>query len=236
MKRLLSTAGLLLVLATLWSMAGCKKDYFVDGGLAEAHFDGSIYAYLEAKPYWFDTVTYIIERAGMKNRMETGEITFFSPTDDAVKVVMDDLNAYRYTNVEDSVHLEDIDPVVWRYFLSMYILQGKFMAKDFARVDPTHSTAYPGIDYITSEGFVVNIGLLYNDYKGVKSVGARIIRLTDITEDPDHFQNNPAVTVMSSDIQPTNGILHVLNNNNVLGFQSGRFVQMAEQYLLLSGK
>ncbi len=235
MKGFQSLLKVYILLAITLAIASCKKDYFVDGGLSDPHYDGSIYDYLKAKPYWFDTVTYIIEQAGMKELLENDTVTFFSPTDDAVKAAMESLNAYRYDNVEDSVYLEDIDPEVWRYFLSMYILKGRFLAKDFARVDPDNIYAYSGIDYITSEGFIVNIGLLYQDYKGVQDVGARIIRLTDITADPDHFRNCPAVTVMTSDIQPKNGVLHVLNNNYVLGFQADRFVQMAEQYLLLGG-
>lgn len=236
MKRfqLLTQLGYLLV--GLLILASCNKDYFEDGGTSKADYEGSIYDYLEANPYWFDTLTYIIDRAGMAEKLQEDTITFFAPTDDAIKRVMESLNDYRYRRVEDSVHLEDIDPEVWKYFISMHILDGKFKAEDFARVDPDNIYAYSGIDYFTSEGFIVNIGLVYEDYKGVKAVGARIIRLTDITADPNHFINCPSVTVMTSDIQPENGILHILNNNYVLGFETDRFVQMAEQYLLMSGQ
>lgn len=237
MKRFKLLCNLGFPLIFLLIMASCQKqeDYFKDGGLSDPHYEGSIYDYLNENPYWFDTVTYIIEQAGMADMLDGDTVTFFSPTDDAVRVAMDALNAYRYSHVEDSVYLEDIGPEVWRYFLSMHLLKGKFLAKNFARVDPDNVYAYPGIDYFTSEGFIVNIGLIYEDYKGVRDVGPRIIRLTDITADPEHFRNCPSVTVMSSDIQPRNGVLHVLNNSYALGFQVDRFVQMAEQYLLLNG-
>ncbi len=225
----------LLLLGCIVFASCSKKDYFKDGGLSDSQYQGNIYDYLSSNPYWFDTITYIIDRSGMTDVFKKDSITFFAPTDDAVKRVMERLNDYRYTHVEDSVRLQDIDPEVWKYFLSMHILKGRFMAKDFARVDPDNVNAYPGIDYFTSEGFIVNIGRVYQDYKGVQDVGARIIRLTDITSDPDHFKDCPSVTVMTSDIQASNGILHVLNVNYVLGFQSDRFVQMAEQYLLLDG-
>jgi len=233
--RLFYYIGFLLMLVTIVTSCQKKEDYFKDGGISKANYDGSIYDYLKSHPYWFDTVTYIIDQAGMREMFEEDTITFFSPTDDAVEVAMEALNDYRYTHVEDSVHIEDIDPHIWRYFLSMHVLKGKFLAKDFARVDPDNIYAYPGIDYFTSEGFIVNIGLVYGDYKGVKDVAARIIRLTDITADPEHFRNCPSVTVMTSDIQPQNGVLHVLNNSYALGFQVDRFVNMAEQYLLLNG-
>ena len=222
-------AGFLLV--TVLLLNACKKDYYIDGGQADPHYNGSIYDYLKNQPYWFDTVTYIIERAGMKEMLQNDEVTFFSPTDDAVKTVMQSLNDYRYRNVKDSAHLEDIDPEVWRYFLSMYVLKGKYLAKQFARVDPVNIYAYPGINYVMEGGYVLNIGLIYQNYNGVEAVGARIIRLTDITYDPQNFQNNPSIRIATSDIQPKNGVLHVLNNSHVFGFRGGNFVRMADQYL-----
>ncbi len=227
--KLWPVAGMLLLVILLFN--ACKKDYYVDGGVADPRYDGSIYDYLKNNPYWFDTVTYIIDRAGMKEMLQNDEVTFFSPTDDAVKVVMDELNEYRYYNVKDSVHLEDIDPQVWKYFLSMYVLKGKYLAKQFARVDPVNIYAYPGINYVMENGYVLNIGLIYQNYNNVEAVGPRIIRLTDITYDPQNFQNNPSIQVSTSDIQPRNGVLHVLNNSHALGFRIGTFILTAEQYL-----
>lgn len=228
MKRLhLITA----VLLTTLLLNACKKDYYVDGGLADPHYNGSIYDYLVNTPYWFDTISYIIDRAGMKEILQRDTLTFFSPTDDAVKVVMNALNEYRYYNVQDSVHLQDIDPEVWKHFLSMYLLKGKYLAKQFARVDPVNVYAYPGINYVMEGGYVLNIGLIYQNYNNVEAVGPRIIRLTDITYDPQNFQNNPSIIVSTSDIQPRNGALHVLNNNHVFGFRGGTFIRLAQQYL-----
>lgn len=230
MNKLWSIAGWLLLPALL--LCACKKDYYNDGGIANPRYDGSIYEYLKSNPYWFDTVTYVIERAGLKETLQNDSVTFFSPTDDAIKVVMDMLNDYRYDNVEDSVYLKDIDPQVWKTFLSMYILKGKYQAKNFARVDPINIYAYPGINYVMQSGYVLNVGLLFTNYNDVEAVGPRVIRVTDITYDPSNFQNNPASTVMTSDIQPNNGVLHVLNNNHVFGFRGGNFVRTAEEYLL----
>jgi uncharacterized surface protein with fasciclin (FAS1) repeats len=230
MKKLWSMAGLLLLSALL--LNACKKDYYNDGGLANPIYDGSIYDYLKANPYWFDTITYIIDKAGLKETLQNDSVTFFAPTDDAVKVVMNMLNEYRYYNVEDSAFLKDIDPAVWKQFLSMYILKGKYPAKNFARVDPVNIYAYPGINYVMQSGYVLNIGLIYMNYNSVEAVGPRVIRVTDITYDPSNFQNNPATLVATSDIQPRNGILHVMNNNHVFGFRGGTFVWAAEQYLL----
>lgn len=228
MRKLLLLAGMLFLL-----LSACKKDdYYKDGGLADPFYKGSIYDYLKNNPYLFDTVAYVIERAGLKETLQNDSVTFFSPTDDAIKGAMDDLNSYRYYNVEDSVHLEDIDPAVWKRFLGMYIIKGKYLAKDFARVDPVNVYAYPGINYVMSTGYILNIGLVYQNYNGVEAVGARIIRVADITYDPSNYANNPSVLVATSDIQPVNGVLHVMNIKHILGFRGGEFARMAEQYLL----
>lgn len=214
----------------------CKKDYYVDGGLAEAQYNGSIYDYLASKPYLFDSVVQIIDLAGMKEMLTNDTVTFFCPTDQSIGDAMDALNSYRYTNVEDSVHLEDISPEVWKKFLSMYILEGKYTAATFPRVDPDNIFSYPGINYVMLNGYVLNIGLIYNDYGGAEAVGARVLNITDITFNPNNYKLDPRIQVMTTDIQPKNGVLHVLKNKHVLGFRGGEFTRVAEQYLLMEGK
>ncbi len=236
MKR---TGNIFLLFLSVVTMAGwtsCSKDYYADGGLSNPYYDGSIYDYLAAKPYYFDTIVYIIDRSGLKEMLETDTVTFFCPTDVSIGEAMEGLNAFRYRNVEDSVHLEDISPEVWKKFLSMYILEGKYTANKFPRVDPENIFSYPGINYVMLNGYILNIGLMYYDYGGAEAVGPRILTLTDITYNPKNFRVDPHVQVATSDIQPKNGVLHVLKNHHVFGFRGGEFTRIAEQYLLLEEK
>ena len=192
-------------------LQACKKnDYYVDGGLANPKYKGTIYDYLTEKSYYFDTIRYIVEKAGLKDMLSTDTVTFFAPTDDAIKDAMNLLNRTRYQNVEDSVYLPDIGPEVWRRFLGMYIMKGKRLAASFPRMNPDNIAAYPGINYVMLDGYILNIGLIYENYKGVEAVGARILNLTDVTYDPAVFRNNPSIRVASSDIQPVNGVIHAL--------------------------
>jgi hypothetical protein len=230
MKKLLPIAGILLMGALM--LSACKKDYYVDGGLANPIYKGTIYDYLKNNPLLLDTIAYIVERAGLKETLQNDSVTFFSPTDDAIKMAMDNLNEYRYFNVEDSVFIDDINPAIWRQFLSMYIMDGRHFAKDFARVDPNNIYAYPGINYVMKSGYIFNIGLIYENYNGVEAVGARIMRITDITFDPTNFNNNPSSRVATTDIQPTNGVLHVLNIRHIFGFRPDAFFTMAENDLI----
>ncbi|SEW36365.1 fasciclin domain-containing protein [Chitinophaga arvensicola] len=229
MRKLLPIAGILLMVGLLFS--ACKKDYYVDGGLADPHYKGTIYDYLVKNPYLFDTIAYIVEKAGLKETLQNDSVTFFAPTDQSVVDALADLNEYRYQMVEDSVKLGDIPPAVWRKFLDRYILKGKYTANKFARMDPVNIYAYPGINYVMAGGYILNIGLVYQNYNNVEAVGARILTLTDITFDPVTFNNNLRVIVSSSDIQPTNGVLHVLSMRHTFGFRPIEFLLAAEQAL-----
>ncbi|WP_173002966.1 fasciclin domain-containing protein [Chitinophaga sp. SYP-B3965] len=221
---------LVITLLVLLTQA-CKKDYYVDGGKADPHYNGTIYDYLSEKKLYFDTIKQIVDLAGLKDMMTSDTITFFAPTDEMIRVCMNDLNGDRYATMKDSVKISDIGAEVWRKFLGMYILKGKRTAGTFPRVSPDNINAFPGINYIMLDGYILNIGLDYTSYNGVEGVGPRILMVTDVTFDPTNFRNNPRVKVVSSDIQPKNGVVHALSINHSFGFRRGEFTRIASDYL-----
>lgn len=229
MKKIFRWTLLLTCIVTLTQ--ACKKDYYVDGGLANPHYNGTIYDYLTEKKLYFDTIKQIVDLAGMKDMMTSDTITFFAPTDEVIRVAMNDLNAERYATLKDSVKISDLGPEVWRKFLNMYILKGKRVAGSFPRVSTENITAFPGINYIMQDGYILNIGLEYTSYNGVEAVGPRILVVTDVTFDPTNFRNNPKVRVVSSDIQPKNGVIHALSISHQFGFRRGEFTRIAGDYL-----
>lgn len=223
---------LLVLICGLAMLQACSKDdYYVDGGLADPVYNGTIYNYLEEKKLYFDTIKHIVDLAGLKDMFSNDTITFFAPTDDAVKQAMLAINAVRWSLDQDSVHIDDIGQEVWRKFLGMYIMEGKRVAGTFPRVNPDNISAFPGINYVMLDGYILNIGLVYTNYNGVEAVGPRLLQLTDITFDPSNFRNNPYVMIASSDIQPKNGVIHALKNNHLLGFRGGEFLRVALDYL-----
>ncbi|SIN81989.1 fasciclin domain-containing protein [Chitinophaga niabensis] len=229
MKKIFRWTLVLTCIVTLTQ--ACKKDYYADGGLANPHYNGTIYDYLTEKKLYFDTIKQIIDLAGLKDMMTSDTITFFAPTDDVIRVAMNDLNAERYFTMKDSVKISDLGPEVWRKFLSMYIMKGKRVAGSFPRVSTENITAFPGINYIMLDGYILNIGLEYTSYNGVEAVGPRILMVTDVTFDPTNFRNNPKVRVVSSDIQPKNGVIHALSISHQFGFRRGEFTRIAGDYL-----
>lgn len=229
MKKII--ASMLLLLAGGILFISCKKEYYKDGGLANPVYNGTIYEYLTEKTLYFDSVRHIIDLAGMKEMFTKDTITFFAFTDDAIKSAMDDLNAQRFANREDSVTMDDLGPEVWKQFISMYVLRGKRLAGSFPRVARENIRAFPGINYVMLNGYILNIGLEYENYRGVEAIGARILYLTDVTFDPQDFRKNIAVRVASSDIQPKNGVIHALNYLHTLGFRPAEFRRVALDYL-----
>lgn len=221
---------LVLICLVMFAQA-CKKDYYVDGGMANPHYNGTIYDYLSEKKLYFDTIKQIVDLAGMKEMMTSDTITFFAPTDEVIRVAMNDLNASRYASMKDSVKMSDLGPEVWRKFLGMYIMKGKRVAGTFPRVNPENISAFPGINYIMMDGYILNIGLEYMSYNGVEAVGPRILTVTDITFNPSNFKDNPRVKVVSSDIQPKNGVIHALSISHYFGFRRSEFTRIAGDYL-----
>lgn len=229
MKKILQWPLLLLCIVLLTQ--ACKKDYYKDGGTANPYYDGTIYDYLTEKTMYFDTIRAIVDLAGLKDMMTKEEITFFSPTDNVIKVAMNRINGSRFADGKDSVKIADIGAEVWRKFLGMYIMKGKHLAGSFPRVSYNNINAFPGINYVMLDNYILNIGLEYTNYNGVEAVGPRILVVTDVTYDPRNFRNNPRVQVVSSDIQPKNGVVHALSITHQFGFRSDDFNRTAIDYL-----
>jgi len=211
--------------------ASCKKEYFKDTGTHKGIFAGNSAQYLGTNPLLFDTVAYVINKSGLEDVLAKEQVTFFVPTDRAVKFAMDALNDYRFTVGKDSAQMSNIPAGVWRKFLSRYIIRGKYMARDFARRDELKLEAFPGQYFETLDGFVMNIGLIYSNYGGVDAVGPRTLRLTYIKDLADPTRDRTLSDVASSDLQTDNGVVHVLMDGHLFGFDMTEFIETAELYL-----
>ncbi|MGX5818880.1 fasciclin domain-containing protein [Chitinophaga lutea] len=234
MKQILQWPLALLCLVLLTQ--SCKKEYYVDGGVANPNYNGTIYDYLTEKTMYFDTLRRVVEHAGLKDMLNSDTVTFFAPSDEVLRQVLNDVNGRRFAAREDSVEFEDIDASVWREYLGRYIIKGKRLAGSFPRVSTSNINAFPGINYIMLDGYILNIGLEYTNYNGVEAVGPRVLYLIDVAADPTNYDNVPKVRVVSSDIQPKNGVVHVLSYSHIFGFRRGDFLRSALDNLRANGK
>ncbi|SRR5690554_3293499 len=213
-----------IIACILLITTACKKDeYYVDGGRANPVFDGDILAYLESKPMEFDTIAQIVKLAGLEETFRNEEFTFFAPRDENIKRLIGDVTRSNSANRElfysgrDTIQtLADVDPAIWRKYLERYMFDGKNKLMDYPQIDYDLLNIYPGQNYISRASTVSNIGVVYNDANNIKYMGYRQLYISLI---PDLSQPTTWIVqkVASSDVQPKNGVVHVID------FTSGEF-------------
>ncbi|WP_345234986.1 hypothetical protein [Olivibacter ginsenosidimutans] len=226
--------GLLLV-TLLWG--ACKRDeYYTDGGLANPHFEGTILQYLDSKPMQFDTIAEIVRLAGLEETFNNEEFTFFCPSDRDIKDLISD---YRHDGVNKKLYelnrdtiktLGDVDSLIWRKYLLRYMFRGRNVLADYPQIDPDLSNVYPGQNYYAYDNSISKIGVFYND--AVSSDGKSVLKYMGYRQLFIYYIPNlsyPDMTienrVASSDIQPTNGVVHVLDyTRGSFGFDSGEVI------------
>lgn len=209
--------------------AACKRDqYYTDGGKAKAKFDGNIMQYLATKPVEFDTLVQIIKLAGLEEILSKEEVTFFAVNDVNIKALIGALdrggvNRRLYNEGRDTIKvLSDVDSQIWRKYLMRYVFHGKNKLMDYPQIDFGQQQIYPGQIYYTYSNEVANIGVVYNDAGGIRYMGYRQLHISYIPDISRPTQNWRTVKVSSSDIEPNNGIVHLLQTEgNSLGFDQG---------------
>lgn len=216
----------LFVLIGFCVITSCKRDeYFLDTGKHNPNFNGTILSYLKSKPMYFDTLTRVINIAGMNDVFEKEQITFFAPTSSTIYKSVKALNDDLKLNGRDTISkLEQIKPETWKETLSMYIFKGVNRLKDYQQLDTIAFAAFPGQGYTSYSGRTMNIGVIFNDAVTernadgsvktfVKYAGYRQLYLSYIPDFSNPRANLLNIPVSSSDIAPTNGIVHVLAQN-----------------------
>lgn len=202
-----------LITAISFLFAACAKDeYYVDGGKAEAKFNGNILEFLNSKPVPFDSVAQIVVLAGMEETFKNDTITFFAPTDLVIKQSLQFLNIQLFSLGKDTIKaLSDVSPVIWKKYLSRYIMDGTNILKDYPQIDFDIRAVYPGMNTFNLAGNeLYNIGVVYNDQNSVKYIGYRQLAYSFIPDRSKPLDNWMTAAVATSDIRPTNGVVHAL--------------------------
>lgn len=213
------------------SMVNCQDDsYLQDGGVHNPYYNGTIMDYLEKFPdsHYFTELVEVIKYAGLDSVLHNDSVTFFAPPDWSIRFSVNALSRklYLYSGQDSIKDLRQIRPSVWRDFLSMYIIPGKYRLKDIPQLDTANVKAYSGQAYYSYGGRPMNIGVVYFDAGGVKYAGARQILFSYVNDFTTMDMVNAYVA--TSDIQPTNGVLHVINfTKHTFGFSSALFTQKA---------
>jgi len=221
---------------------GCKKnDYFINpSGVSNAKYDGTIMDYLKNNHDYFDTLSAIIDYAGMTDVFTNDSITFFAPPDSTINRTLESLNYYlKYTGMEEITSFRQVSPDTWKYFLERYIFKGIKRLEDFPQIDLSNLLAFPGQYYRAYDSTLMNIGVVYSDLTSggntIEYGGYRYLTISFIPSEAAPTIGRSYAQIASSDINPYNGIVHVLSINgfgaylstHYFGFSSSEFISKA---------
>jgi uncharacterized surface protein with fasciclin (FAS1) repeats len=226
-KKYIALIACTVVLAI--TAASCSKDkYYQDGGLADPKFNGTVLQYLQSNPVKFDSIVQVIKLAGMEDVFSNESITFFAPTDEVIRRTIGLVNSVNVPYIsnaspvtlnqrlfnlnKDTIRqLSDVPPVIWRKYLSRYIIKGKYLMKDFPQLDFDLRPLFPGGYYYGYNGDLLNVGVVFNSANTVRYAGYRQLCIAPVVDPSNpsqvYFSSAPVAT---SDVQPSNGVVHVL--------------------------
>lgn len=215
----------LLFMAINWS--SCQGDYLKDGGIVNPYYDGTVMQYLESRPDLFADLVGVIKNTQWESVLSDPkeEITFFAPTDFSIERSVDLLNKYlyEYRGMEKITSLDQVKREVWEDMISMYVIKGKYRLNDIAQIDTTALSTYPGQTNQTyNKNYKMTMGVCYGDANGIKYAGYRQIMYAY----PEGGESVYAY-VSSCNIEPANGIIHVLRLDHYLGFMRSMFYSKA---------
>jgi hypothetical protein len=230
---------LLIMTLGIIGLSSCQKtkNYYLDSGLANPYFKGSVIDYLNAKPFYFDSVALVSKLAGMDSILTKDTVTFFAPTDRSILRLIRQINSQLYSLRYDTVKtLQDIPGNIWRKYLNRYIFHGANQLKDYPQVDYDLPVNYPGQGYISWDGTPMNIGVIYNSDNGVKYVGYRQLSIAYIPDVSNPQANWIIAYVASCNILTNNGVVHVLSDaHTYFGFSDDEFLNDMESVMSTSG-
>lgn len=211
-------AAALIVLGTI---TGCQEDYLVDGGISTPYYNGTIMEYLENRPdTLFTDLVKIIKLTKWKDVFSNPNesVTFFAPTDFSIDQSMEFMNnyLYRYEGMDKVTDFRQIKPEVWESILGMYVIKDKYRLNDIAQIDTVALSAYPGqTNHTYDKNYKMTMGVCYADANGIKYAGYRQVMFAyPETGYPVYSY------VATCNIEPTNGIIHVIRIGHYLGFTS----------------
>lgn len=209
--------GMFALLLVTFSLGSCNSDdYLVDGGKSNPYYEGNVMQYLESRPDLFKDLVKIIKLTKWENILTNEDVTFFAPTDFTITKSVDLMNSYlyNYEGMDKITELSQVKPKVWEDLIGMYVMEGKYRLNDIAQLDTAAVSAFPGqTNFTYDRSYKMTMGVCYGDANGIKYAGYRQVMYAY-----QDFGYPEYAYVSSCNIEPVNGIVHVLRLDHYLGF------------------
>jgi len=223
MQKIFNKVHPILWITGLLLTGACKKkDEFRDAKPV-TQVSVSTYDFLKAQPGLYDTLLYLVDKAGLTDTLKKGRITFFAPQDYSIRTALYNLNFSRGKYAfPGNWTLDSVPVAVWDTLLRRYMLPGRVLSDSLEYAD--------GVNLITlAYGYRMNGKSAPTSASGISGGGPLVLQYSDMNKSR-FIRDWSTSTTQSIDLQTANGWLHVLESKHVFGFVS--FVPLAFPYSL----
>ena len=211
----------IILLGLLVSMVvGCTKYNSIDTGLSQKKYSGNMYEYFHSNTYDWDSLLVLVDYMGLEEYF-TGEkegyetVTFFGPPNHSIRRWMYSFKSYndmgivtyKYHSMKEVVDGEGVEKC--KKLILSHLVKGKYEVEDIPM--GTSGDKESGIIFTGAADNTFRVFSFRETFNGVPETGA--IRLYV----RGGLNYSTSIDVASTDIEPTNGIVHSLAYGFTLG-------------------
>ncbi|MEJ2882111.1 hypothetical protein [Pedobacter sp. GR22-6] len=217
------------VFAALIFQTGCKREEgYYNTPNTENETTLNTYEYLKSKPGVYDSLLFLIDKLKMKDIVSNDAVTLFAPSNLSFQIAIKNLNDVRRAQGKPAMYLNQIaqgvlpgmakrdrakaiaDSSHLDTLVARYIIKKIFVANDFSVGD--------GQTIFSVRGDYPMHGLrVFADAQGWQNGGSSIIEFSN-TKRSIFLPNWAKTTTTSVNIKTKNGMVHLLRNDHVFGF------------------
>lgn len=207
---------------------GCTKYNQIDTGIAQKKYPGNMYEYFQSDSYNWDSLLLLIDYTGLKEYF-TGEkegyetITFFGPTNHSIRRWMYSFDRPGFFPWDPPVEpyrsmkalVDGVGVNACRDSILNHVVKGKYEVKDIPR--GTSSDPSSGIIFTSATGFKFRVFSFQEPYDQIPEAGAVVLYLGTGENSETGIKYTTIYDIASTDIEPTNGIVHSMSYSYTVG-------------------
>ncbi|RFS25075.1 hypothetical protein DVR12_07780 [Chitinophaga silvatica] len=203
----------LIIFLVITGLFACKKgmqDYRHSSPLSAT--DVSTYDFLKQQGGLYDTLLLLIDRVHLTDTLKSQNITFFVPQDNSIQAAIRNLN-YTREKMDSAGNwtIDSIPLIVWDSLLRRYMLRGNVTADSLNYAD--------GSNLVSLYGREMNGKTVKTNASGAVGGGTVLLQYSD--KNNSRFVRNWSFAyTQNADIKTKNGIIHILEERHVFGFNS----------------
>ncbi|MBE8712264.1 fasciclin domain-containing protein [Sphingobacterium hungaricum] len=203
----------IILLVSLFFCMSCAKDGgFYDQQIKSVEYNGTVYEYLKSQPGVFDSLIQVIDRVGLQEILNDSAITLFAPSNQSFRLAIENLNNTRKLAEQPIEFLSSIQYEHLDTMASQYIIRGVLPTDSMQRQD---GIAMRDFKY----NYPMHAKLHLTSSSGYQGGGPTLIDFSD-TKRSQFYRNWVTTSTASINIKTSNGIVHVVNQDHVFGFNA----------------